>query len=96
MLTQNITQELEAVLQSLHNQGKEPTVALVKARLKTPVPMPALIATIRSWKHAQRVPKVEIAADSTPPQDKIAHLEQQIKDLKRRLETLEAKLAEKL
>lgn len=62
MLTQDVTKELEAAMEQLQQQGKEPTVALVKARLKTPVPMPALITAIKSWKSAQRVPKVEIAA----------------------------------
>ena len=41
MLTQDVTKELEAVMEQLQQQGKEPTVALVKARMKTPVPMPA-------------------------------------------------------
>ena len=58
MLTQDVTKELEAVMEQLQQQGKEPTVALVKARMKTPVPMPALIATIKSWKSANRIPKV--------------------------------------
>lgn len=40
MLTQDVTKELEAVMEQLQREGKEPTVALVKARMKTPVPMP--------------------------------------------------------
>ncbi|EIV1707617.1 hypothetical protein [Vibrio parahaemolyticus] len=37
MLTQDVTKELEAVMEQLQREGKEPTVALVKARMKTPV-----------------------------------------------------------
>lgn len=51
MLTKDVSQELEEILNSLQQQGKEPSVALVKARLKTPVPMPAIIATIKVGKY---------------------------------------------
>ncbi|EKO3386041.1 hypothetical protein KW465_13610 [Vibrio fluvialis] len=93
MLTKDITQELEAILTSLHNEGKEPSVALVKARLSTSVPMPALITAIKSWKSANRVPKIEIAATSANETDRISALEQQVADLTQRLQALEAKLA---
>ncbi|ELD1797820.1 hypothetical protein ACXQF3_003932 [Vibrio fluvialis] len=93
MLTKDITQELEAILTSLHNEGKEPGVALVKARLSTSVPMPALITAIKSWKSANRVPKIEIAATSANETDRISVLEQQVADLTQRLQALEAKLA---
>ncbi|MGI2787721.1 hypothetical protein [Vibrio fluvialis] len=93
MLTKDITQELEAILTSLHNEGKEPNVALVKARLSTSVPMPALITAIKSWKSANRVPKIEIAATSANETDRISVLEQQVADLTQRLQALEAKLA---
>ncbi len=60
MLTKDVSEELKSVLEGLQAQGKEPTVALVKARIITSVPMPALITTIKSWKSADRVPKVEV------------------------------------
>ncbi|AVF75190.1 hypothetical protein R5M54_002320 [Vibrio alginolyticus] len=95
MLTQDVTKELEAVMEQLQQQGKEPTVALVKARLKTPVPMPALITAIKSWKSAQRVPKVEVAAQAHTDNDRLAALESTVKKLVARIEELEAKLNEK-
>ncbi|MCR9547839.1 hypothetical protein [Vibrio antiquarius] len=95
MLTQDVTKELEAVMEQLQQQGKEPTVALVKARLKTPVPMPALITAIKSWKSAQRVPKVEVAAQAHTDNDRLAVLESTVKKLVARIEELEAKLSEK-
>ena len=95
MLTQNVTKELEAVMEQLQQQGKEPTVALVKARMKTPVPMPALIATIKSWKSANRIPKVEVAVQKPKEEDRIAALEETVAKLTARVEELEAKLSEK-
>ncbi|HHX8493115.1 hypothetical protein A6E00_07525 [Vibrio diabolicus] len=95
MLTQDVTKELEAVMEQLQQQGKEPTVALVKARFKTPVPMPALITAIKSWKSAQRVPKVEVAAQAHTDNDRLAALESTVKKLVARIEELEAKLSEK-
>lgn len=93
MLTQDVSQELKEVLEQLHQEGKEPTIAIVKARLASPVPMPALIATIKSWKSSNRVPKIEIAAqDPLSSDDRIAQLEAQIQVLTQRITSLEAKL----
>lgn len=94
MLTKDVSEELKSVLEGLQAQGKEPTVALVKARMSTSVPMPALITTIKSWKSANRVPKVEVAAQQEPEVDRIGQLEKQILELTARVATLEAKLAE--
>ena len=54
MLTKDVSEELKSVLEGLQAQGKEPTVALVKARMSTSVPMPALITTIKNWKSANQ------------------------------------------
>ncbi|MDG3088878.1 hypothetical protein P7F88_23555 [Vibrio hannami] len=92
METQNVSSEIEKVLQELANQNKQPTVALVKARLTTPVPMPAIIAAIKSWKNSSRIPKIEVAAktDKTSEQ-RIEELEVQVQQLLSRIEALEAK-----
>lgn len=92
MLTQDVSQELKQVLEQLSQEGKEPTVALVKARLSTPIPMPALITTIKSWKASLRVPKVEVAAKPPLEEDRVAQLEQQVRELTARLAAIEAKL----
>ncbi|EHI9302084.1 hypothetical protein [Vibrio vulnificus] len=95
MLTQDVTKELEAVLEQLQHQGKEPSVALVKARLKTSVPMPAIIAAIKSWKSAQRVPKIEVASQTNQDAERIAQLEATVLKLAARIDALEAQLKEK-
>ncbi|WP_439146302.1 hypothetical protein [Vibrio sp.] len=94
MLTKDVSEELKSVLEGLQVQGKEPTVALVKARMSTSVPMPALITTIKSWKSANRVPKVEVATQGEPALDRVSQLEKQILELTARVATLEAKLTE--
>ncbi|MGF1837054.1 hypothetical protein [Vibrio atlanticus] len=94
MLTKDVSEELKSVLEGLQAQGKEPTVALVKARMSTSVPMPALITTIKSWKNANRVPKVEVATQEEPALDRVSQLEKQILELTTRVATLEAKLTE--
>ncbi|EAQ53490.1 hypothetical protein AB4516_05200 [Vibrio sp. 10N.222.54.F12] len=94
MLTKDVSEELKSVLEGLQAQGKEPTVALVKARMSTSVPMPALITTIKSWKSANRVPKVEVATQEEPALDRVSQLEKQILELTTRVATLEAKLTE--
>lgn len=94
MLTKDVSQELEAILTRLQQEGKEPSVALVKSRLSTPVPMPALITAIKSWKNANRVPKIEVAAKADNKNDRITQLEQQVAELTSRLQALEQKLAD--
>ncbi|ORT50482.1 hypothetical protein ST37_11515 [Vibrio sp. qd031] len=92
MLTQDVTDELNRVFEQLAAQGKEPTLALVKARMSTSVPMPALIAAIKSWKSSNKVPKIEVAAETTTSElERIEQLEQQIKQLQQRIAALEAK-----
>ncbi|EIV1855006.1 hypothetical protein ACWOGY_003529 [Vibrio vulnificus] len=95
MLTQDVTKELEAVLEQLQQQGKEPSVALVKTRLKTSVPMPAIIAALKSWKSAQRVPKIEVASQTNQDAERIAQLEATVLKLAARIDALEAQLKEK-
>ncbi|WP_076585611.1 hypothetical protein [Vibrio ostreicida] len=89
MLTQDISQELKDILTQLREEKKEATIALVKARLSRPVPIPALIAAIKSWKQSNRVPKVEIAAQTINDNNKIEKLENQVADLIARVEQLE-------
>lgn len=92
MLTQDVSQELNQIFESLEAQGKEPTLALVKARLSTAVPMPALITAIKSWKNSKLIPKVEVALQQSAEDSRIDQLEKEVALLKSRLESLELKL----
>jgi TolA-binding protein len=91
MSTLNITKEIEAVINQLIDEGKEPTTALIKARLATPVPIPAIIAALKSWKSTKRVPKVEIAQQpSASAEQRIEALEKQVSELLSRVTHLES------
>lgn len=90
MLTKEVTQELNQIFTALEAEGKEPSMALVKARLSTSVPMPALITAIKNWKSSKRVPKIEVAAEQTLSSDeRIAKLEETIAKLTARIDALE-------
>lgn len=46
-----ITDEIIAIANQLANQGKKPSVALVKNKLSQQVPLPLLISTLKNWQH---------------------------------------------
>jgi len=46
-----ITDEILILANRLANQGKKPTVALIKGKLRQPVPLPTLINTLKQWQH---------------------------------------------
>ncbi|MCE7537652.1 hypothetical protein [Aliivibrio fischeri] len=87
----NVTDELKKVLQDLTNEGKKPTTALVRARLTTQIPMPAIIAAVKSFKSTSHVPKIEVRETSITADERIAQLEEQVKELTERLIALENK-----
>jgi hypothetical protein len=53
-----ITDEITIIANQLANQGKKPTVALLKTRLKKPVPLPILISVLRNWTHDPKLSKL--------------------------------------
>ncbi|MDC0610442.1 hypothetical protein OAP63_06880 [Vibrio sp.] len=91
----DITKDLESIINQLVSEGKEPTTALIKARLATPAPIPAIISALKIWKSSNRVPKVEVNRSSGPStEQRIAGLESQVSELLARVNQLE-KLIEK-
>ncbi|TWX54569.1 hypothetical protein [Colwellia hornerae] len=57
-----ITDEITIIANQLANQGKKPTVALLKTKLKKPIPLPTLISILRSWTHDPKL--IELADKS--------------------------------
>jgi len=43
--------EILIIANQLANQGKRPTVALIKSRLTTSFPLPTIIKVLKSWQH---------------------------------------------
>lgn len=85
-----ITQELENAIGSLISEGKEPSVALIKSRLATPLPIPVIIKTLQAWKKNAKVPMIEKQTKALTAEERITQLEQQIITLSTRLAKLEA------
>jgi hypothetical protein len=46
-----IFDEISIIANQLANKGKRPSVALVKAQLTQPVPLPQIISTLKGWQH---------------------------------------------
>jgi len=46
-----ITDEIIIIANQLANQGKKPTVALIKTKLTKSVPLPTIITTLKGWSH---------------------------------------------
>ncbi len=46
-----IYDEISIIANNLANQGKKPTVALVKTKLSQPAPLPIIISTLKGWQH---------------------------------------------
>ncbi len=46
-----ISDEILILANQLANQGKKPTVALIKGKLRQSVPLPVLINTLKQWQH---------------------------------------------
>jgi hypothetical protein len=44
-------EQIMILANQLANDGKKPSVALIKAKLSSPVPLPQIIASLKSWSH---------------------------------------------
>ena len=44
-------ERITIIANQLANAGKKPTIALIKAKLPNPVPLPQIIGALKSWHH---------------------------------------------
>lgn len=44
-------EKITIVANQIANEGKKPTVALIKAKLPSPVPLPEIISSLKGWQH---------------------------------------------
>ena len=88
-MSSEITQDLEQAINSLVAEGKEPSVALIKSRLATPLPMPLIIKALQAWKKNAKIPKIEKTAQPRSQEERISQLEKQVAELSARIEQLE-------
>ncbi|MFD2179274.1 hypothetical protein [Veronia pacifica] len=90
-MTTNYTQALEDAISQLVNDGKQPSVALIKSRLGVTVPMPLVITALQRWKKNGVVPKVEKVPAEQSDKERIRALEEQVSKLEARIALLESK-----
>ncbi len=79
------------IARQLHAEGKQPSVALIKARLPAPCPMPDVITGIQRWRQqavaaqpaaAPSAPQASIQPASTEPELTPANLQAEIRQLR--------------
>lgn len=79
MYFMTITDEITIIANQLANQGKQPTVALIKTKLTKAVPLPTIITTLKAWTHH---PELTILNKSEPnsilPERKTITLDQEV------------------
>ncbi|SEK83489.1 hypothetical protein SAMN05216262_10369 [Colwellia chukchiensis] len=46
-----ISAEITVIANRIANTGKTPSVALIKSQLSKPVPLPTIIAVLKTWQH---------------------------------------------
>ncbi|CEO38277.1 hypothetical protein C0Z01_16030 [Photobacterium kishitanii] len=85
-----ITQEIEQVIKQLVTEKKQPSVALIKARLTTSLPIPVIIKALQAWQKNAKVPHIEKQHRVLTAEQRIEQLEQQVLALSTRLARLEA------
>jgi|TARA_B110000091_G_C13400295_1_gene303859 hypothetical protein len=46
-----VSDEILIIANQMANQGKKPSIALIKTKLSTSVPLPLIISTLKTWQH---------------------------------------------
>ncbi|WP_076418736.1 hypothetical protein [Colwellia sp. UCD-KL20] len=55
------------IANQLANEGKKPSVALIKSKVEDPLPLPQIISALRSWQHE---PENCVLFETSTPEDK--------------------------
>jgi len=96
-----ISDEIAVIANQLANEGKTPSVALIKSQLNKAVPLPKIISVLKSWQHEPTFIKTQgkatkDSADVKPDNQTInlqiaaaiAPLQQEISELKQLIKHL--------
>ncbi len=101
-----IAQEILVIANQLANDGKQPSVALVKAKLTKKVPLPTIISCLKTWQHdpnfikltEEKTDKVNNEVNNTDKSLKqalaiaLAPIQQELDEVKTQLAHIEALL----
>ena len=93
-----MTQYIHDAANALAREGKKPSVALIKSRLKQPASMRDIIETLKVWrfdpdaKSELEVAPATVISESTDIAAAIAPLQQEIQQLQQEVQALKAEL----
>lgn len=97
---QAINRVIEAC-QSLNSQNKAPSIALVKTRLSTPLPLAVIVRGIQQFKNNPNIEIKNVAletatstADNKTDQQRIQQLESQVSNLTNEVKALQVLVAD--
>ena len=90
--------EIFSVCQQLDKEGKEPSVALIKARLSIKQPLPTIVAGLKYWRanpNSSAVQEIKQETKSTilPLEQRVEQLEAEVSELKDLIRKLQAESA---
>lgn len=100
-----IKDEILIIANQLANEGKKPTLALIKPKLSAPTPLPIIISTLKSWQHQPdnvgpinkgEAQKTHLANNDKQNQNIEQQIEQALKPLKQELTDVKAMLKQLL
>ncbi|MCO4797997.1 MAG: hypothetical protein KC484_02195 [Colwelliaceae bacterium] len=74
-----INDEILAIANQLANQGKKPTVALIKTKIAKQVPLPQIISVLKTWQHDPEF--IEITSSNELIANKITSRDNEISTL---------------
>ena len=94
-----MSSEIFRIANQLQQQGKTPSVALVKAKLSSPMAMPQIIQALQAWKQnpalGTDIPEPQAGEAPSAETDDLARLEAKVDELSAKLDTVLALLNER-
>lgn len=91
-----IADEITIIANQLANQGKKPTVALIKTKLSKPTPLPTIISILKNWTHdANHVEFPQLSEGNSIQKQEVSELSPEIAQaIEQALEPVKTELAE--
>ena len=85
--------EIISICQQLKQEGKEPSVALIKSRMRGPKILPVIISGLKAWQ-ASPNQTVEVETPTELADNDAETLEQRVASLEKLVAELQAQIAE--
>ena len=63
MFIMTINDQIIAIANQIANEGQQPTIAKIKTRLRNKVPLPQIIAVLKTWQHDPNFTSVDSAQE---------------------------------